>query len=119
MKRSICLIAVSVSIALFQGCSIKSISHGSEITDQQIAKIEDGKTTKSEIFIEFGNPSKVMDGEKAFFYSWTRGNKNSFLGIGSGTAFSYSLVIVFDDKGVVKSHKLTRGATDSAVNVGD
>lgn len=102
-----------------QGCSIKSISHGSEITDQQIAKIEDGKTTKSEIFIEFGNPSKVMDGEKAFFYSWTRGSKNSFLGVGSGTAFSYSLVIVFDDKGIVKSHKLTRGATDSAVNVGD
>lgn len=119
MKRFICFIAISLSFVLIQGCSIKSISHGSEITDQQIAKIEDGKTTKSEIFIEFGNPSKVMDGEKAFFYSWTRGSKNSFLGIGSGTAFSYSLVIVFDDKGIVRTHKLTRGATDSAVNVGD
>lgn len=117
--KKLAFLLLAFGIALVQGCSIKSISHGSEITDQQIAKIEDGKTTKSEIFIEFGNPSKVMDGEKAFFYSWTRGNKNSFLGIGSGTAFSYSLVIVFDDKGIVKSHKLTRGATDSAVNVGD
>mgnify|MGYP006291825225 CR=1 FL=1 len=119
IKKFVFFALISLGVVLIQGCSIKSISHGSEITDQQIAKIEDGKTTKSEIFIEFGNPSKVMDGEKAFFYSWTRGNKNSFLGIGSGTAFSYSLVIVFDDKGIVKSHKLTRGATDSAVNVGD
>jgi outer membrane protein assembly factor BamE (lipoprotein component of BamABCDE complex) len=119
MKKSLLLSSLLSVLLFIQGCSIKSISHGSEITDQQIAQIEDGKTKKSDIFIKFGNPSKVMDGEKAFFYSWTRGNKNSFLGIGSGTAYSYSLVVIFDDVGVVKSHKLTRGATDSAVNVGD
>ncbi|MBU3565993.1 hypothetical protein [Polynucleobacter sp. MWH-HuK1] len=118
--KKVYLLAPFLSVfLLLQGCSVKSISHGSEITDQQIAQIEDGKTTKSDIFVQFGNPSKVMDGEKAFFYSWTRGSKNSFLGIGAGSAYSYSLVVIFDDKGVVKSHKLTRGATDSAVNVGD
>lgn len=101
------------------GCSIKTISHGSEIRDDQVAKIKDGTTTKSEIFTEFGNPSKAMDNEKVFFYNWTRGSKNSFLGLGSGEAYSYSLVVVFDDKGIVKSHKLTRGATDSTINVGD
>ena len=119
MKKAYLLAPLVGVFLLIQGCSIKSISHGSEITDQQIAQIEDGKTTKSDIFVRFGNPSKVMDGEKAFFYNWTRGNKNSFLGIGSGSAFSYSLVVIFDDKGIVKSHKLTRGATESAVNVGD
>ncbi len=119
MKKNFLAILFASAILFVQGCSIKTISHGSAITDQQIAKIEDGKTTKSDIFVEFGNPSKVMDGEKAFFYSWTRGSKNSVLGIGAGTAFSYSLVVIFDDKGIVKSHKLTRGATDSAVNVGD
>jgi hypothetical protein len=86
MKKSLLISPFIVALLFFQGCSIKSISHGSEITDQQIAQIEDGKTTKGDIFVQFGNPSKVMDGEKAFFYSWTRGSKNSFLGIGSGTA---------------------------------
>lgn len=119
MNKSHLLAPLVVALLFIQGCSVKSISHGSEITDQQIAQIQDGKTTKGDIFVQFGNPSKVMDGEKAFFYSWTRGSKNSFLGIGSGTAYSYSLVVVFDDKGVVKSHKLTRGATDSGVNVFD
>jgi len=119
MKKSLLYVPFIVALLLIQGCSVKSISHGSEITDQQIAQIEDGKTTKSDIFVQFGNPSKVMDGEKAFFYSWTRGNKNSFLGIGAGTAYSYSLVVIFDDKSIVKSHKLTRGATDSGVNVFD
>lgn len=114
------LLALWIIVVVFTtGCSFKSISHGSEITDEQIAQIVDGKTTKNEIFINFGNPSKSMDSEKVFFYSWTRGSKNSILGIGSGTAYSYSLVVVFDEKGVVKSHKLTRGATDSAVRVDD
>lgn len=117
MLRFKLLIILATFMFSVTGCSFKSISHGSEITDEQIAKIEDGKTTKSEIFINFGNPSKSMDSEKVFFYSWTRGSKNSIFGIGSGTAYSYSLVVVFDTNGVVKNHKLTRGATESGVLV--
>lgn len=114
LRFTVFLAAVVIAIS---GCSFKSISHGSEITDLQIAQIIDGQTTKSDIFINFGNPSKVMDSEKVFFYSWTRGSKNSMFGIGSGSAYSYSLVVVFDEVGVVKTHKLTRGATDSSVLV--
>lgn len=114
MVLAFCLSAVMVA-----GCSVKSISHGSEITDEQVAKIIDGKTTKEQIFIEFGNPSKTMDNEKVFFYNWTRGRKTSVLGLGGGSAYSHSLVIVFDDKGVVKSHKITRGATEGGTAVTD
>lgn len=117
MLRFKFLILLSVAVFTVSGCSFKSISHGSEITDEQIAQIVDGKTTKNEIFLNFGNPSKSMDSEKVFFYSWTRGSKNSMFGIGSGTAYSYSLVVVFDATGVVKTHKLTRGATESGVLV--
>ena len=38
-------------------CAYKSIKHGEEITEEQVTKIIDGKTSKQEIFIEFGNPS--------------------------------------------------------------
>ena len=117
MKKIVAIVAICVMA--ISGCSIKSISHGSEIRDDQVAKIVDGKTTKSEVFTEFGNPSKTMDGEKAFFYNWTRGSKVSVFGLGSGDAYSYSLVIIFNDKGIVTSHKLTRGATEAGVNVND
>ncbi len=101
------------------GCSIKSISHGSEILDEQVAKIKDGKTTKEEIFIEFGNPSKTMDNEKVFFYNWTRGSKTSVMGLGGGSAYSHSLVIVFDNNGIVKNHKVSRGATEGGTGITD
>lgn len=119
MKQLLAIFAISIAMLTTQGCSFKYISHGSEITDEQIATIQDGKTTKSEVFINFGNPSKSMDNEKVFFYTWTRGSKNSVLGIGAGSAYTYSLVVVFDDKGIVKSHKLTRGSTESGVRVDD
>ena len=110
---------ISVCMVITLGCAFKSIKHGAEITDEQVAKIIDGKTTKEEIFIEFGNPSKTMDNEKVFFYNWTRGSKAAVLGIGGGSAYTHSLVIVFDDKGVVKSHKITRGATEGGTAIGD
>ncbi|MBI4686058.1 MAG: hypothetical protein HY755_12815 [Nitrospirae bacterium] len=110
---------LSVCMVIGFGCSYKSIKHGEEISDEQVAKIIDGKTTKEEIFIEFGNPSKTMDNEKVFFYNWTRGSKSSLLGLGGGSAYTHSLVIVFDEKGTVKSHKITRGATEGGVSVHD
>ncbi len=119
MKQLSVVFAISMTMLATQGCSFKYISHGSEITDEQIATIVDGKTTKSDIFVNFGNPSKTMDNEKVLFYTWTRGSKNSVLGIGAGIAYTYSLVVVFDDKGVVKSHKLRRGSTESGVRVDD
>jgi len=101
------------------GCAYKSINHGTEITDEQVSQIIDGQTTRDEVLIEFGDPSKTMNDEKAYFYSWTRGSKGHVLGIGSGSAYSHSLVIIFDDLDVVKSHKVSRGTTEAAANVAD
>ena len=121
MKIKIVLLFVVLGLCMIMisGCAYKSIKHGEEITDEQVVKIVDGKTTKQEIFIEFGNPSKTMDNEKVFFYSWTRGSKSSFMGLGGGSAYTHSLVVVFDDNGIVKNHKITRGATEGAVSVHD
>jgi outer membrane protein assembly factor BamE (lipoprotein component of BamABCDE complex) len=110
---------VFLFLFLFQACSYKSIKHGEEISDESVAKIVDGKTTKEEVMIEFGDPSKTMDSEKVWFYTWTRGSKSSIIGFGGGTAYTKSLVVVFDDKGVVKSHRITRGTTKEGAVVGD
>lgn len=118
MKKKF-LAAFIVFVIGASGCAIKGISHGSEISESQSAKIEVGKTTKHDVYLEFGNPSKMMDNDKVFFYNWTRGSKVQVLGLGQGDATTYSLVIVFDKNDVVKNYKMTRGATESAINVND
>jgi outer membrane protein assembly factor BamE (lipoprotein component of BamABCDE complex) len=113
------LTVVPLLVVLFLGCSYKSIKHGTEISDEQVANIVDGKTTKEQIIIEYGDPSKTMDNEKVWFYTWTRGSKSSFIGLGGGSAYTKSLVVVFDDKSIVKNHKITRGTTKEGAVVGD
>lgn len=101
------------------GCSYKSINHGTEINESQINEIVDGKTTKDEILVKFGDPSKILNDDKAYFYTWTRGTKAHLLGIGTGTAYTHSLVVIFDDNNIVKSHKITRGTTKENAGVYD
>jgi len=122
MKKILSAIMLTGTLATLMfatGCGFKSINHGTEISTEQVDKIVDGVTTRDDILLEFGDPSKTMNNEKAYFYSWTRGSKGHVLGIGSGSAYSHSLAVIFDDKGVVKSHKITRGTTEASANVGD
>ena len=122
MRRSglcVSILSAIVALSLIIGCSYKSIEHGTEITDEQVLAIENGKSSKEEIIVEFGDPSKIMNDGRIFFYTWTRGAKSSFFGMGSGTAHTKSLVVVFDENDVVKTHKITRGSTDEQVGIGD
>lgn len=108
--------SLCVASALLSGCAIKSISHGTAITQADAtAKITVGQTTKQDVFLNFGEPTKTMNEEKVFFYSWTRGKKVAVMGIGSGNAKADSLVIVFDEKDVVKDYRFSRGAVGSEV----
>lgn len=109
------LVAAGMILGLC-GCAIKSISHGSAITQQDAtSKITIGKTTRNEVLLNMGEPTKTMNNEKVYFYSWTRGSKVSVMGIGSGNAKANTLVIVFDDKDIVKDYRFSRGAVGSEV----
>lgn len=119
MKKVLSCLCFVLTVTMLSSCGYKTIKHGEEITSEKASLIVDGKTTKSEIFMEFGEPSKTMDHEKIFFYSWTRGGKGHLLGFGSGSAESKSLLVVFDAGGIVQSHKITRGATSGGATVGD
>lgn len=120
MKKlsSIFILFLFIFVSL-SSCGYKSYNHGKEITPEKASVIIDGKTTKSEIFLEFGDPSKTMNNDKVFFYSWLRGGRGHIFGLGSGSAESKSLVIVFDENDIVESHKITRGATAAGAAIGD
>tara|TARA_B100000686_G_C16588585_1_gene862067 strand:- start:349 stop:690 length:342 start_codon:yes stop_codon:yes gene_type:complete len=92
------------------GCSFGSISHGSEVTEEQLSDIKIGVTTKKDIYRNFGEPTKVVENGAIFFYSWTRGGQSSFMGMGSTDTNTKSLMIEFDSNGIVKDHRITRGS---------
>ena len=105
------LSVVLIILGLFlSGCSFGSISHGSEISEQQLTDIKPGVTTKKDVYRTFGEPTKTVEEGTIFFYSWTRGGQSSFLGMGSTETDTKSLMIEFDNEGVVKEHRITRGS---------
>jgi outer membrane protein assembly factor BamE (lipoprotein component of BamABCDE complex) len=76
IRRSFGVLLLFAFFTIFtSACAYKGIKHGTEITDEEVSKIVDGQTTKEEILIAFGDPSKILNNERAFFYSWTRGSK--------------------------------------------
>jgi outer membrane protein assembly factor BamE (lipoprotein component of BamABCDE complex) len=100
-----------VILAMFLGgCSFGSISHGSEMTEQQLTDLKPGITTKKDIYRLFGEPTKVVENGSIFFYSWTRGGQSSFLGMGSTTTDTKSLMVEFDKDDILKEHRITRGS---------
>ena len=107
--KQLCFILAILSMFL-GGCSFGSISHGSEIAEQELAEIKPGITAKKDIYRTFGEPTRVVENGAIFFYSWTRGGQSSFLGMGSTETDTKSLMIEFDDEGIVKEHRITRGS---------
>lgn len=91
----------------------KSIRQGDEITEKDAAQIVDGKTTKDEVYLMFGEPSKMLEDGRVFVYTWVRGSDANLLGLGSGSAHAYSLMITFDDNRIVTGHKITRGQVET------
>ena len=75
---------------------------GKDFSLEQAQAIENGKTTREDIAVMFGEPFKtgVQNGHPIWIYE-----RNKYKAIGDDT--SKSLIVEFDDKGVVKSHQVT------------
>lgn len=103
--------ALLVILAMFlNGCAFSSVSHGSEMTEKQLTDLKPGITTKKDIYRSFGEPTKIVENGSIFFYSWTRGGSSAFLGMGSTTTDTKSLMIEFDNDNILKEHRITRGS---------
>jgi outer membrane protein assembly factor BamE (lipoprotein component of BamABCDE complex) len=119
MKRHILLVGVLCLLLAFSACGFKSMKQGATI-DEKVVKssIIDGKTTKSDVVLEFGPPTKTMENEKMFFYTWSETSKSSIPLYGGETTITNNLIILFDDSGVVKSHKITKTSAESKSGFG-
>jgi len=119
MKRFCLLILMICFILAFSACGYKSQKQGAMIDQARVEEvIVKGKTTKSDVVLEFGPPTKTMDNEKMFFYTWSETKKSSIPLYGGETSITHNLIILFDDRGVVKSHKITQTAGESKAGFG-
>ncbi len=118
MRKLTCVAVLGVfSMAIFFGCAHKDISHGTEITEGEAAQIIDGKTTKEEVYLTFGEPGDILEDGKVFVYKWVRGSRWGIplfiVQYSSGTAYGHSMIITFDENNVVSGHKITRGEVEA------
>jgi len=105
---------------LISACGYTTIKHGVSISDDRIARsIIDGKTTKQEVLLEFGAPTKTADHENMFFYEWTEESEVKIPLYKGTTTYINQLSIVFDDTGVVKNHRISEISAGSQRSIGE
>jgi outer membrane protein assembly factor BamE (lipoprotein component of BamABCDE complex) len=120
MKRYSLLIGILCLLVSLSACGMKSVKHGAMIDEAKVkSNVVDGKTTKSEVVLDFGPPTKTMENEKMFFYTWSETSTSSMPGYGGTTTITNNLIILFDDNGVVKSHRITKTGKESKTGFGE
>jgi len=120
MKRYSLLIGVLCMLVALSACGIKSVKQGAMIDEAKVKNsIVDGKTTKSDVVLQFGPPTKTMENDKMYFYTWSETSSSTIPLYGGSTTVTNNLIILFDDTGVVKSHNITKTGTESKKGFGE
>jgi len=119
MKRYSLLVGLLCLLVIVSACGLKTVKQGAMIDEAKVERsIIDGQTSKSAVVLEFGPPTKTMENEKMFFYTWSETSKSSIPGYGGETTITNNLIILFDDNGIVKSHKIAKTAAESKKGFG-
>jgi outer membrane protein assembly factor BamE (lipoprotein component of BamABCDE complex) len=105
---------------MISACGYTTIKHGVSINDDRVAqKIVDGKTTKQDVLLEFGSPTKTTDNGKLFFYEWTEESELKVPLYKGTTTYINQLSIVFDEMDVVKNHRISEISAGSQRSIGE
>lgn len=99
------------SVALLTGCAgtVRQDFGTRTLTQENVSKIERGKTTQAEIVAMFGQPmSKIQSGALGTMWTYSRSVSTTKMpgllsfGAPQYNMGSYGLTVTFDDNGVVK-----------------
>ena len=108
-------------LLLLSGCAeTKLQTLDDSVLQQQLALLEDGKTTKQDILLKFGIPSCQFEGERILTYRLRFNQKQNRFDVISREVdrldprfaewmqTEYNLVLVFDDKHILQKHSMLR-----------
>ena len=109
-----------IVILLLSGCAQTLQTVDDPTLHQQLALLEDGKTTKQDILLRFGIPSGQFEGERIFTYRLRYNQKENRFEVISAEVdrrdprfrewvqTEYNLVLVFDEKHILQKHSMLR-----------
>ncbi|MDH3256542.1 MAG: outer membrane protein assembly factor BamE [Nitrospinota bacterium] len=97
MRPLLILVTLLLSLSWTLGCG----TVGKDFDIDQAQTIQNGKTTREDIALMFGEPFKVgvQNSRPIWIYE-----QNKYRAIGKDT--SKSLIVEFDDNGVVRNHSI-------------
>jgi hypothetical protein len=108
-------------LLLVSGCAeTKLHTVDDSMLQQQLAPLEDGKTTKQEILLKFGIPSAQFEGERIFTYRLRFNQEENRFEVAAREVdrrdprfaqwgwTEYNLVLVFDEKHILQKHSMLR-----------
>jgi hypothetical protein len=106
-RLRILLAVLLLGAAGLTGCATHAISGA----DPRLLEfLHDGATTRDEIILKFGSPSASFEQERILTYRLRGDDKQGYFVWKCGTweDVRYSLVLVFDEAGMLKKHSLVR-----------
>ncbi|HDM79309.1 MAG TPA: outer membrane protein assembly factor BamE [Deltaproteobacteria bacterium] len=118
MKKSLIFVSILAMVGFMTACGVisyQNIRQGEEITDEQLSEIKPGMS-KDDVLVKLGAPTSVKrmdDGRKVYFYCWQRGGNVTVLWgtLGSNSAKSYCVTVIFDENDKVVKVGKGRGAS--------
>jgi hypothetical protein len=77
---------------------------------QLLSFLQDGVTTREEIYLQLAEPSATFEGGRILTYRLDEDGSGYVLSkrVGRGFTAKYSLVLAIDEKGVLRRHSLVR-----------
>ena len=97
--------AVVLLLLLFAGCATTPLGRA-----DLLAFIEDGRTSREEAYLQLGEPSAFFEGGRILSFRLGQDDGGYFL-VEKAKGFvdvRFSLMMVFDDRGVLQRHSLVR-----------
>lgn len=84
---------------------------------QLLTFLQDGVTTREDVYMKLAEPSAVWEGGRVMTYQLDRNNQDYVPMRRREAAWTakYSLVLVFDEQGILRRHSLVRMKDDPAV----
>jgi hypothetical protein len=98
-------LAMAVLLAVLAGCSTTPIGKR-DLLDF----LQDGKTTREDVFLRLAEPSATFESGRILTYRMDEDEGGYTIKGAKGVKWSakYSLVLSFDEKGILRRHALVR-----------
>jgi len=110
--KVLCMLSRKVIFCLLSAFLLAACVQYIAVVDESIQQkwlpfIEDGKTTKDDVLLKLGTPSRQFEDGMILTYHMTFTREEGFR-VDSERQFIYNLVLVFDERNILQKHRMLK-----------